>query len=98
NQVTAASNFGKQIEHWSGMDFTLNARLPNGMVVQGGVSTGRWLKDNCEVAAKVPEVLTVENVTLPMEFCRLEQPFQPPATFLGSYTVPRVDVQVSGTW
>ena len=98
NQVTAASKFGKQIERWNGMDLTLNARLPNGAVAQGGLSTGRWLKDNCEVAAKVPEILTVDNVALPLEFCRQEQPFQTQAKFLGSYTIPRVDVQVSATW
>jgi hypothetical protein len=94
NQVTAARNFGKQIERWNGVDLTLNARLPDGAVVQGGLSTGHWLKDNCEVAAKLPEVLG----TLPLEFCRQEQPFQTQAKFLGAYTIPRVDVQVSATW
>jgi hypothetical protein len=94
NQVTNASNFGRQIERWNGVDLTLNARLNNGLVVQGGVSTGRSFKDNCEVAAKLPEVLG----TLPMEFCYQKQPFQTQVKGFGAYTVPRVDVQLSATW
>ncbi len=42
-------DFGKQTEHWNGMDFSANARLQNGLVLQGGVSTGRATTDNCEV-------------------------------------------------
>ena len=33
------------------MDFSANARLQNGLVLQGGVSTGRTTTDNCEVIA-----------------------------------------------
>jgi hypothetical protein len=76
------------------VDLTLNARLNNGLVVQGGVSTGRSFKDNCEIAAQLPEVLG----TLPMEFCSQKQPFQTQVKGFGAYTVPRVDVQLSATW
>ena len=47
--TTFARDYGKQIEHWNGMDFSANARLQNGMNLQGGVSTGRATTDNCEV-------------------------------------------------
>ena len=39
------------------MDVTVNARLRNGLVLQVGTSTGRQFTDNCEIAAKVPELL-----------------------------------------
>jgi hypothetical protein len=94
NQVTAAKNFGEQTERWHGVDVTLNARLPNGVVAQGGLSTGSWLKDNCEVAPKLPEILGA----MPMEFCRQDQPFQTQAKGFASYTVPRIDLQVGATW
>ena len=55
NFVTFASNYGKQIEHWNGVDFTVNARPGNGVLLQGGVSTGRTSTDNCEVRAQVTE-------------------------------------------
>ncbi len=50
--TTLARDFGKQTEHWNGMDFSANARLQNGLVLQGGVSTGRTTTDNCEVIAQ----------------------------------------------
>jgi hypothetical protein len=50
-----SSNFGKQIENWQGFDVGINARLANGLTLQGGTSTGRRLQDNCAVRAVVPE-------------------------------------------
>src|SRR6185436_3561823 len=52
---TLTDSFGKQIENWQGVDVGINARLRNGITVQGGTSTGRRLSDNCEVRAKLPE-------------------------------------------
>ena len=54
--VTFASNYGKQVEYWHGMDVGVNTRFPNGMILQGGLSTGRTVTDNCEVVAKSPEI------------------------------------------
>ena len=53
NYTTFARDFGKQIEHWNGVDVSVNARLQNGLRLQGGVSTGRTTTDNCEIAANV---------------------------------------------
>ena len=33
--------------------------MRNGLVFQGGTSTGRGIRDNCEVTAKLPELLLV---------------------------------------
>src|SRR5690606_27286994 len=41
NLVTFADKYGKYIEHWNGVDITVNARPFEGAVVQGGLSTGR---------------------------------------------------------
>jgi hypothetical protein len=49
NLVTLASNYGNQTEHWNGVDFNVDARPRNGLTVQGGLSTGRTVTDNCEV-------------------------------------------------
>src|SRR5262249_15115332 len=38
------------IDHWNGFDFSLNARLPRGIIFQGGTSTGRQIYDNCDIA------------------------------------------------
>ena len=36
NYVTLSDTFGKQIQHWNGVDVNVNARLGNGTIVQGG--------------------------------------------------------------
>ncbi|MEO8257862.1 MAG: carboxypeptidase regulatory-like domain-containing protein [Acidobacteriota bacterium] len=90
NYFTRASDYGRQIEHWNGVDVTLNARLQQRLLLQGGVSTGRTTTDNCEIAPKVDNPGT--------RFCHVETAFLTQVKFLGTYTVPRVDVQVSGTF
>jgi hypothetical protein len=104
--VAAASNYGKQTEHWHGVDVNLTARYIKGLLVQGGTSTGRTVTDNCDVLAKVPEpiesrsansgLVTVANV-IPLEYCHVATNWLTQVKFLGSYTVPRLDVLVSGT-
>ncbi len=90
NYFTLASDYGNQLEHWNGVDLTVNARPRPGMLLQGGVSTGRTMTDNCDVVSKV------DNPS--PRFCHMETAFLTQVKFLGSYTVPRVDVQLSGTF
>jgi hypothetical protein len=54
--VTFTKNYGTQYEHWNGVDFTINARPRNGLLVQGGTSTERKTTDNCDLVAKLPEI------------------------------------------
>ena len=39
NVVKAASQFGNQYQHWNGVDVAVDARLRNGLFLQGGMST-----------------------------------------------------------
>jgi hypothetical protein len=106
NIVTFADNYGDQIEYWQGFDVTVNARPKPGLFLQGGTSTGRTVTDRCDVFAKVPEalfgasVLTVGNASVwaPQQFCHETGGWLTQAKFLGSYRIPRVEVQVSGTF
>jgi hypothetical protein len=90
NYFTAVTPFGGQTEVWHGVDLSVNARLRNGVILTGGLGTGRTTTDNCEVVAHV------DNPS--QRFCRVETPFLTQVKFVGVYTVPRVDVQVSGTY
>jgi len=58
NVVKSASQFGKQISHWDGFDFSVDTRLGNGLLLQGGASWGRTLSDMCDIVDDVPEALT----------------------------------------
>src|SRR5262249_40877341 len=57
NVVKAASQFGNQYFHWNGFDISVDARLRGGVFFQGGISSGKFMSDNCEIVAKVPEAL-----------------------------------------
>jgi hypothetical protein len=89
--LTRASNYGDQSEVWNGFDVTANARLRNGLLVQGGSSTGRTSLNSCAIRAQLPET------ALTNPFCDSQTPFLTQFKMLASYTIPRVDVQVSGT-
>jgi hypothetical protein len=56
-----ASNFGEIRENWHGVDMNVNARLRNGLTVQGGTSTGRRMQDNCAVRSVLPETYSWDN-------------------------------------
>ena len=92
NFVTHSSNYGDQTEYWHGVDFTINARPRQGLLLQGGTSTGRTVTDNCEIVARLPEV----SPTNP--FCHVGTNWLTQVKLLSSYTIPRVDVLVSGTF
>jgi hypothetical protein len=99
NYVTFTDNFGKQTEHWNGVDVTLNARPGEGVLLQGGVSTGRTSFNNCEVRAKVPELSIGApfGVNPGAPYCDITEKMRTQVKLLGTYTVPKVDVLFSAT-
>ena len=97
NYNTLSDKYGKQIEHWDGFDVNIGARLQNGLVVQAGTSTGRTTEDNCEITAKLPELDAGANMR-PLQYCHRVTPFVSSIKGYAVYTVPRIDMQVSGTF
>jgi hypothetical protein len=105
NVVKDAETFGKQQLQWNGYDVTVDARLRNGLFMQGGVSTGKTTFDNCDIAAQVPETLTGLTGVLgapaagvvPISYCHQETGFIPQYKALASYTLPWYGIRVSGT-
>jgi hypothetical protein len=104
--VTLSNNYGKQTEHYDGVNTTFNARLQNGMLLQGGFSTGRQVLNDCDVVDDLPEMLHTffGNPTRffffparPREFCEQNNGWRTSVQGLAAYTIPKVDVQISGT-
>jgi hypothetical protein len=95
-----AGNFGEYVEYWHGVDANVVARLRNGLTLQGGTSTGRGIEDSCEVRAVLPEAYAPTTTAhgLVNPYCRQVQPFQTSIRGLATYTIPRIEVQLSGTW
>jgi hypothetical protein len=92
NYVTNAKNFGGQTERWHGLDVNLSMRAQNGFLVQGGLSTGSTLYDTCEIRQDLPEMAPTNP------FCRYETAYLTNIKGLASYTLPRIDVLLSGTF
>lgn len=102
NFTTFASNFGRQVQMWNGVAFGVNARMNNGLLLQGGADTGTLTQDVCEIREKVPEYVgpaaaSLTNANPVNPYCRTNQRTTQ-FKLLGSYTVPRIDVQVSSTY
>jgi hypothetical protein len=90
NYFTLASNYGEQIQHWNGVDVTINARLRRGFVVQGGVSTGRQETNNCDVIRSVPEA-----AVLTAPYCHQKENFLTDVKLVGTYDIARVGMAFS---
>jgi hypothetical protein len=90
NYFTLASNYGEQMQHWNGVDLTVNARMRRGFTIQGGVSTGRQETNNCAVIAGLPEA-----ALLTAPYCDEKDNFLTDGKLIGTYDVPKIDAAVS---
>ena len=98
--TTFARDFGKQTEHWNGMDFSANARLQNGVLLQGGVSTGRTTTDNCEIISNSQGAVfgaVAPGAGPSLRACHVAAAFLTQVKFLATYLIPRVDVNIAAT-
>jgi hypothetical protein len=85
---TFETDFGDaRTQYWHGVDVNVNARLRNGLMMQGGTSTGRGVRDTCD---------TVVNIDSPdPRGCHVTEPWMTSVRGLISYTLPKLDVLVS---
>jgi hypothetical protein len=102
NYETLATNYADWSRVSNSVNLNVTARMRNGLVVQGGFNTGTSSSDYCDVRAAIPEwnippatIITNQSPTNP--WCDTSSGWVTRATALGSYTIPKVDVQVSGT-
>ncbi len=90
NYITWETDFGPaRSSYWQGVDFTVNARVRQGVTLQFGTNTGRKIDDTCATVVKI-------DSPDPRD-CRLTPPYQTTVRGLASYTIPRVDVLTSAT-
>ena len=101
NYYTFASDYGDVTAYWHGVDAQVSARLTNRLFVQAGSSTGRGVRDYCDVASKLPELYTTAFsilVNQQVNQCATTEDWLTSLRGLASYTIPKVDVLVSGTF
>jgi hypothetical protein len=92
NVRRAANAYGDYQRYWDGFDITFQARLINGLTVQGGTSTGRTVEDVCEVKPQAPEFRTLDP------YCHNAEPLLTTYKANLSYLFPKIDVQLSTTY
>ena len=101
NRITLAENYGDQYQKYNGILLNVSARLGRGVQFQGGINSGKTVQDNCEIRAQIPELTTGAGVSPAVNvgnpYCHSDPGFITKATALGSYTIPKIDVALSGT-
>ena len=101
NYFTFAQDYGDVTYYWHGFDYDINARLANGLVIQGGATTGRGIRDTCEVEAALPEATYGAGFGAAqrrIDACAVNETWQTNVRGLVSYMIPKIDVQTSAIW
>ena len=62
-----------EYKHWTGVDLTVNARLPRGLLLQGGLSTGKTTLDKC-ASWKDPRITTPVSADTTLSGYAMGQP------------------------
>jgi hypothetical protein len=105
NIVTSSANYGTMSSYYNGLELSISARVRGGLNVQAGSSIGSQVQDSCEVRSQLPE-LNATNSPIsggftfnPLNpYCHNAPGITTRVTGLGSYTVPKADVQVSAAF
>jgi hypothetical protein len=111
--ITQASNFGEQTEVYNGVDIAVVGRYGQGGIVQGGVSFGRTVTDDCDVRRDNPQIQETSGVFEFLEisgnnpyilggsgdeFCHLVNSNQTQVKFAGNYPLPWWGLEASATY
>jgi hypothetical protein len=90
NLILSTKDVGDDTRTYNGVDVQLNVRSANGLTVQGGTTTQKVVNDWCDIRTAVPESYTLNP------YCHIESPWQTSVRLMATYTIPRIDLLVSG--
>jgi hypothetical protein len=99
NLIRATSEVGDDTRVFNGVDVTFNLRNARGVTFSGGTSTGKVEDDWCDIRNAVPEApIGFGGSGLLNPYCHVESPWQTSFRGLVTYTIPRIDVNVSSVF
>jgi hypothetical protein len=101
NYYTFASDYGDVWAYWHGVDAQVRARFANRLFVLLGSSGGRGVRNNCEVAERLPELYVTAGAplnNLQVGSCAISEEWLTSIRGLASYTIPKVDVLASASF
>ena len=88
-RIVPTDTIGDDTRVFNGVDVTFNVRNVGGFTFSGGTSTGKVENNWCEIRAAVPENFLLNP------YCNVASPWLTSLRGLVTYTVPRIDVQLS---
>jgi hypothetical protein len=88
NLVTFASNFGKQTERYNGLDFNVNARLPRGALLSGGVNIGNSFSSGGAFTTSSTSRCFVVDSPQELYNCDVPIPYKARLKVFGVYPLP----------
>ena len=95
--VTHAKNYGRQFEHYNGVNVSVNAHLPGRGVMQGGLNVERTEANNCArwcrvihswaraSSSRASALLLARPFLPPRRYCDTKVPFQPQVKLLSTH-------------
>ena len=103
-----AETFGKWTQDYNGVLVNVTARPSGRLTMQGGLNSGSTVRDLCDIRNVNPELnyITPANASGPgnvyaspvFPYCHTSTGFVTRVTGLATYTVPKVEVLVAGTF
>jgi hypothetical protein len=111
NLVADSDQYGRWDQHFNGLDVAVNVRTASGIILLAGTSTSQTVADNCDVRARLPELATTTTgtgtfgagllgsaVTPASPYCHVAFGVQTQFRGLSSYSIPKVDIQLSAVY
>jgi hypothetical protein len=111
NLVTDSGRYGGWRQRFTGLDVTVNLRVPKRVTLVGGTSTGQTVADNCAVRRQLPELATTTTGTSPFgaglatsavtplsPYCHVASGVLTQFRGLGVFFVPKSDLQLAATF
>jgi hypothetical protein len=89
NLIKSTKDVGDDTRVFNGVDVNINVRGAHGFTFQGGTSTGKVTDDWCAIRAAVPESYLLNP------YCHNESPFLTSFRALATYTIPKIDLNLS---
>ena len=98
--ITQAANFGKQTEVYQGVDIGMTGRYGRSGILQGGISFGSTVTDNCDVLDGNPQIGNRPFIVggTGDEFCRVTNDNQTQIKFAGNHPLPWWGLEASATF
>jgi hypothetical protein len=94
NYQTRETDFADaRTAYWHGVDINVNARMADRLNLQAGTSTGRGVRNTCDLWRARPDLQGSNRA----DACDVTEPWMTSFRGLASYRIPKADVQVSAT-